>query len=496
MWACGTHAGIGRMVGTLPWQMGRSILYHNRMTSLRARLFGVWVLSLAGSLTVGLLLVQLYRQSSAAQISRADAELQSACGRIADRYAYYLSGWTEDGVPPGDAPFQHDLDAAATLALAPSPGIVGGILRSPADIRPASPQSLLASEALAGSGTSRDETAIGPRTIISLACRLPGPLPDVAAWVATAVDAPPGAGALQIGLGVLLALMLGLSAALAWLVSSWSRQIGRVEEALAGHTEPGLPQIAPTGEAELDRIAQALNRAGQRLREAQQAEQSASARAALAERMAAIGRIAAGVAHEIRNPLAAMRLRAEGALAMDPQLATGRGRASLAAIIVQIDRLDRLSGELLTMTQRRTPVVADVDITAFLADCATTWDSPGLIISAPQGTARIDAGMIRQALDNLVQNARRHAADGGTVAVRVQKTEHMLHIEVEDDGPGIPESLRETLFEPFVTGRADGTGLGLSIAREMVQAHGGQLALARAEGGTLFTVDLPQEPPP
>ncbi len=471
------------------------------MTSLRARLFGVWVLSLAASVAVGLLLVQLYHQSTASLVQRAEDELTRSCDRMADRYAYYISGWTEAAPAAGDAALQGDLDAVARLALATHPSLTGGILRTPAEITPPTVQSQTAAAALAGDGgLALDENTSDQSTTLVYACRLAGPVPDLAAWVATQVESAPGYGALQVGLAVLMGLMLALSAALAFLVRTWSRQIRRVEDALAQHDSAGLPRIAPTGEAELDRIAMALNTAGERLLAARNEAAAASSRAASAERMAALGRVAAGVAHEIRNPIAAMRLRAEGALAIDqdsePLRAAARGRTALDAILGQIDRLDRLSGELLTMTQRRTPAPEWVDLQDFLATCQADWPDAPLRIEAADGAALFDREMIRRALDNLIQNAARHAPSGTEIVLRAHLSPDWLRFEVEDSGPGVPPALRDSLFEPFVTSRADGTGLGLAIAREMVQAHDGRLFLARANGGCVFALELPPEPRP
>lgn len=470
------------------------------MTSLRARLFGVWVLSLAASVAVGLLLVQLYRQSSTVLVERGEAALAQACERIEDRYAYYAEGWAGPDPSADDASLGRDLGDIAALALSNMPAIAGGILRRPAEVSPATPQSQIAAAALAGNGTSLDATNIGPRTILSRGCRLPGPISDLAAWVSTEVEATPGYGALQSGLAVLMALVLSLTAGLTWLVTAWARQVRGVEAALAAHDSADLPLIAPTGEAELDRIARALNTAGERLRAARGEAEAALDRAARAERLAALGRISAGVAHEIRNPIAAMRLRAEGALAVDavqePERAAARGRAALGAILGQIDRLDRLSAELLTMTQRRDPVRETVDVPAFLAGCAAEWTNAAIRVEAAAGTAVFDPEMIRRVLDNLIQNALRHTPDGGAVVLRASSAAGMLHFEVEDSGPGVPEALRDTLFEPFVTGRADGTGLGLAIAREMVRAHGGRIVLARAAPGAVLAFDLPQEAAP
>ena len=470
------------------------------MTSLRARLFGVWVLSLAASVAVGLLLAQLYHQSSAVLVERGEAALVQACERIEDRYAYYAEGWGGPDPSSDDAGLARDLGDVAALALANMPAIAGGILLHPAEITPATAQSQLAAAALAGNGTSVDEANLGPRTILSRACRLPGPIPELAAWVSTEVEATPGYDALQTGLAVLMALVLSLTAGLTWLVTVWARQVRRVEAALAAHDSVDLPLIAPTGEAELDRIARALNTAGDRLRVARNEAEAALARAARAERMAALGRISAGVAHEIRNPIAAMRLRAEGALAVDPaqepERAAARGRTALGAILGQIDRLDRLSAELLTMTQRRDPATERVDVPGFLAACAAEWASARIRVEAAPGTAVFDPEMIRRVLDNLIQNALRHTPDGGEVVLRARSEAGMLHIEVEDSGPGVPEALRASLFEPFVTGRADGTGLGLAIAREMVQAHGGRIMLLRAAPGAIIGFELPQEAAP
>ena len=148
------------------------------------------------------------------------------------------------------------------------------------------------------------------------------------------------------------------------------------------------------------------------------------------------------------------------------------------------------------MTQRRDPATERVDVPGFLAACAAEWASARIRVEAAPGTAVFDPEMIRRVLDNLIQNALRHTPDGGEVVLRARSEAGMLHIEVEDSGPGVPEALRASLFEPFVTGRADGTGLGLAIAREMVQAHGGRIMLLRAAPGAIIGFELPQEAAP
>ncbi len=465
------------------------------LRSLRARLFIVWIASLAASVVVAVLLVQLTRQSSDAERGRAEDMLAHGCELIAERYAYYVSGWNGPVPPAGDPDLERDLAAVSDVALGETFGLRGGILRDPADTRPATALTTLAAQALAD-GRPAVQT-IGA-TGLARACPLGGPIANLAGWVTTRTVALTGPDRLTTGLGALGLLVLGLSGGLTWLVVSWTRHLNRIEAALGRPDAQGfLPRLALTGEAELDRIIGALNDAGTRLRAAQQASAAAAGRAAVAERMAALGRVAAGVAHEIRNPIAAMRLRAEGALARDPAADPARTRASLGAILGQIDRLDRLSGELLAMTQRGAPQPDCVDIPSFLQSCADDLpgDTPALEIAAPSGPGWFDRAMIGRAIDNLLQNARRHATPSGRVSLRAEASPGQLRFTVADTGPGVAPELRDTLFEPFVTSRADGTGLGLAIAREMAQAHGGSLVLADSAAGAVFVLTLPQPAP-
>jgi signal transduction histidine kinase len=188
-----------------------------------------------------------------------------------------------------------------------------------------------------------------------------------------------------------------------------------------------------------------------------------------------------------------MRLRAENALAGDD----ARRRGALDAILAQIARLERLTGELLAMTQRRSPEPADIDLATFLRSCAA--DHPGTTVDAPPGQrVRIDPALTHRALDSLLANARQHSPPGAPIMLRGGLDAAGLRIEVRDRGPGVPEGLRASLFEPFVTGRADGTGLGLSIARELTEAQGGRLVLSDpgCDGrGAAFTLELPNVEP-
>ena len=468
------------------------------MRSLRSRLALLWILSLAASLAVGVMLVSLYRQSTAAQAGRAEAVAARACDLVADSWSFYAAGWAGPAPPADDAPFRRDLQGLLAFALPPGPPLQAGIWREGEGVLAsigARPEGLetavggVASEALGDdrTATAAAETALGPVGLA--ACPLAGPVTGLVAYVAVPLPGAPGSVVLQSGLAVLLALMLTMTALLTWLQLAWARHVRGIETALTRHEAGQLPRLAATGERELDRIVAALNTAGARLAEAHQRSEALAARVALSERLAALGRVAAGVAHEIRNPIAAMRLRAENALAGDD----ARRRAALEAILAQIARLDRLIGELLAMTQRRDPVAEPVDLAAFLQSCAA--DHAGVTLQADADTRVVlDPALTRRALDSLLANARQFSPVGTPVFLRGRSDGRTVRIAVQDSGPGVAPALRAALFEPFVTGRADGTGLGLSIARELTEAQGGRLVLEDPGGdgrGATFRLDLP-----
>jgi signal transduction histidine kinase len=466
------------------------------MRSLRSRLAFLWVLSFAASLAVGLLLVSLYRQSAAAQAGRAEAIAARTCESVAERWSFYAAGWAGPAPPAGDAAFRRDLEGLLAIALSSGAPMQAGVWRTGEGVlaavgsHPAQLESAIAdaaADALADdrTATARAESDLGPVGLA--ACPLAGPVTELVAYAAVPLFGVPGLGALQAALAVLFALMLAITALLTWLQLSWARHVRGIEAALAHHEAGQLPRVAPTGERELDRIVAALNTAGERLAEARERSEALAARVALSERLAALGRVAAGVAHEIRNPVAAMRLRAENALAGDD----ARRRAALEAILAQIARLDRLIGELLAMTQRPAPRPEALDLAAFLRACAA--DHPGVTVEAPPVQVRLDAALTRRALDSLLTNARQHSPPAAPIRLTGTVAGRTLRVAVQDSGPGVDPPLRDTLFEPFVTGRADGTGLGLSIARELAEVQGGRLVLADpggADRGATFLFEL------
>ena len=483
--------------------------------SLRTRLLGLWALSLLACVAVAFLLMQLYQQSTEAQLGRAEAVIARACDLIRDRYGFYAAGWDGAGSGQSDDRLRTDLAAAVSLALAHQEGVEGGIWQADAgplayafptyegsgpktDLPAAEHDRIQAVNLVA----ARDEQAVdrrfssGSQTLLLHACPLNGPVSGLTAWTMTRVRAIQGFRPLQLGLGVLLALMMAMSAWLGRTLLVWGRHVRGIEAALRRTGSERMPVVARTGERELDQIIDALNEAGLRLAEAREEAASMAARAARAERLAGLGRVAAGVAHEIRNPIAAARLQGENALAGDD----ARRHEAIGDMLEQIDRLDGLVGELLAMTQRVEPKPVQVDLETFLAEHIArhkeTAAAKALTVTVQaDGYATFDPAVIGRILDNLLTNAIRHAPERGAVSLKAAKASDLLTLTVADTGPGVAPEVAERMFEPFVTGRPDGTGLGLAIARELADAHGGRLLLVNPSGatsGAVFMLELPQ----
>ncbi len=244
-----------------------------------------------------------------------------------------------------------------------------------------------------------------------------------------------------------------------------------------------MPTLALTGERELDQIISALNDAGARLAQARHRAQELSLQVTTAERLAAIGRVAAGVAHEIRNPIAAMRLKAENALAKGGE----RYHDALTVILDQISRLDRLLRRLLNVTEPERASVQRIALGPFMESCLAAHREAAqtcgvrLACRSTVDSASLDPELARLAIDNLLVNAIQAAPAHSLVEMTADVEGDRLILAIYDEGAGPPTAIRERLFEPFVTGRPDGTGLGLSLVRELAESHGGIAQFGSAE---------------
>lgn len=233
---------------------------------------------------------------------------------------------------------------------------------------------------------------------------------------------------------------------------------------------------------------------------------------ARAERLAELGRFAAGLAHEIRNPLAAM-IGCLQLLRSDAQaLARSAGQAPTPEAAAESERMlaivqreaERLSGlvtAFLTYARPAPPVLEEVPLLATAQETAAAL-KPGLeagvdlAVEGEEVIAHCDASQLRQVLWNLMGNAAQ-AVQGserrkGRIEVRVGRDGADAFIMVDDNGPGVPSEIRQRVFEPFFTTRAEGTGLGLATVHQVLAQQGGKISLGDSPiGGARFTVRLP-----
>nr|WP_313657239.1 ATP-binding protein [Achromobacter ruhlandii] len=220
-----------------------------------------------------------------------------------------------------------------------------------------------------------------------------------------------------------------------------------------------------------------------------------------AERLATLGRMSAGLAHEIRNPLGTMRMKVENALAAPEPVRQARVAGALEAVLAQTERLESLVSSLLALTQPFRVERQSLDLPAFLEErvqahaAAAQKAGVRLTVTAPDmagARAWFDPAQMARVFDNLLLNALAHTGNGGAVELGAARGPRgALLLWVADDGAGVPDGLRDTLFEPFATARTGGSGLGLALVREIIQAHAGQVRLAPTARGARIEMELP-----
>lgn len=261
--------------------------------------------------------------------------------------------------------------------------------------------------------------------------------------------------------------------------------------ALASDLHAPVPRPAVR---ELDAIADGIAELAQKLADARVKEERLARELANNERLAALGRVAAGVAHEVRNPLASIKLRLDLAATSSSPLPES-ARSAIAHATSEIDRLDRLVADLLVVAGRAVGPKRKIDL-ADLARARVEGLAPWalerdvtLTVSG-EGPAVVDDDGMARAIDNLVRNAVEASPAGAQVSAHVKREKERVVVRVEDHGVGVAANRSAELFEPFFTTKPAGTGLGLAISRAIARAHGGDLVYAREGDVTCFSLSV------
>ncbi len=220
------------------------------------------------------------------------------------------------------------------------------------------------------------------------------------------------------------------------------------------------------------------------------------------ERLAAVGKMAAHVTHEIRNPLSSMALNLD-LLSDELPPDAADARVLVVAIQRELERLSALTAEYLALSRQRGARLELEDLLELvheaLAFMSRDLERHGVNVrlELPETplVIRGDEAQLKQVLFNLVRNAREAMPDGGELLFRVTATDSEVELLVQDPGVGVPPDMVDVLFEPFISSKDSGTGLGLAITREILTAHGGSIYYSAVEPqGSRFTVKLPRVP--
>ncbi len=299
--------------------------------------------------------------------------------------------------------------------------------------------------------------------------------------------------------GPIVGVVFGL-----WMARSLHRSISQISVTLSDVTgdlnrEVGSVEIRNL--SDLPGLHQQVQVVATRIRQVMEELQQARHHAMLAERLAAVGELAAGVAHELRNPLTSVKLLIQTAAQRQPQTALG-GR-QLQVVQQEVARMEstiqglldfarppvlhRVSHDLRTTVRRALNLVEGRAKQQKVAVIEAMPNAPVIVNGDPE--------QLHQIFVNLLLNGIEAMPQGGSLIVRVEPDNAgngMCRISVSDSGDGIPQPILDRIFEPFATSKEHGTGLGLAISHRIAKEHGGELLAAnRIEGGAEFTLELP-----
>ncbi|MEF3303242.1 ATP-binding protein [Paenibacillus sp. GYB003] len=222
------------------------------------------------------------------------------------------------------------------------------------------------------------------------------------------------------------------------------------------------------------------------------------------DRLAMIGQIAAGTAHEIRNPLTSIKGFLQVLNRTFQQNGMEREQGYTDLMLAEIDRINELVGEFLLLSKPKNVTYDKIDVSSVLRDILPIINNQAVlhnvtihyesVYQIPKIVA--DRELLKQVFINLCKNGIEAMVQGGTLTIieRIEYRERKVHVDIQDAGPGIPAFLIDKIFDPFFTTKEHGTGLGLSVCQRIIHDIGGHIRVSSKGYGTTFTVSLPFSP--
>lgn len=471
------------------------------------------------------LAVQVLRQTETTRVADAQRQLDQATGQLVERLRYLRGSFREhqvtDPLRSGD---DRLLRTLAEATLAGVPGVEGGFFSTETkqllgyayptyqgtgpktDIPPAERPTIqkVVEAAIAAKAVAMERVTAGTDVILFRAqASLDDGQPVGAVWLMQRLNGLRSVHQQLYGIGLLM--LLGASSTIAagawWIMRRLDRGVSGIERGLQAMEDRLETPVPSAGIPELDRISIAINRMAHALQENQTRRSELERRLQQSDRLAALGRLAAGLAHEVRNPLASIRLKLH--LAHHNLADPDRVMKAFEVIETEVNRMDRLVERMLSLAKPSEPSLLATDLSSFLAERIEFWRARAVAqgtelqlfpITSVSRPVPLDRDRVGQILDNLIVNGLEALADqGGSIAVEVRSVAPAeIAIVVADTGPGVPPEVVTQIFEPFFTTRNGGTGLGLFLSAEIARRLGGGIEYRPCPaGGACFEVRLP-----
>ena len=453
------------------------------------------------------LITEAVRGAERVVLGEANRTVASAVGELKQQYQYRVSSDSSWQALPAQAR-DVSLRGITQTVLRSYPGLEGGFYGDAAFLGyafpthdtgsakidvPSAERGLIAALTRQSQKTNGTvEQVIRGKTDLLVLRAAPTQDRSTVAWVMKrlAGRAAPGVGRRELLLSILvLAALVSISGTLATGLSL-ARGVAQIKRGLAT-LEQDFDFRLPRRSDELGSISRSIN-------------QMASTRGKLEfeirrqDRLRALGRLTAGLAHEIRNPLNSIRLTVQ---LLERRVQTNSIRPEdLQTVRAEVDRLSILLNDLLDLQRARQPRPDVQPVLPVVKHCIALLERQAEMQNADvclhnageELRAFFDSQQLTQTVVNLLLNALEASPAGGTVHVRTSQENGIARVEVQDEGPGLDPEQREHLFEPFYTTKPAGTGLGLAVSRELMRSQGGDLLYMPSQSGARFIVELPK----